>query len=276
MKHFFTKDKINAFLIHLVISLVVFLVLLFFILVYWYPAPLFGTDGGWQGIRLIMAVDIVLGPVLTLIVFKKGKPRLVLDLTIIGFIQIGALISGSWVIYNEHPALVVFTEDHFRPITAYQVKESGVAWADVEKIAELYPPTVYLELPDDLEALQNIRQKALREGLLLSQFAEFYRPLTDDKKARIREKSVDMENYLSDKPREMKVYKDFLASHNNGGQDFIYLPLYSRYAISIVAVNRETIELVDVLDIEPPEYKVPAELRKRFKESLGSSPEAGI
>jgi hypothetical protein len=270
MKHFFTKDKINAFLIHLAISLGVFLVLLFFILVYWYPTPLFGTDGGWQGIRLIMAVDIVLGPLLTLIVFKKGKPSLVMDLTIIGFIQIGALMSGSWVVYNEHPALVVFTEDHFRPITAYQVKESGVAWADIEKIAQLYPPTVYLDLPDDLEALQNIRLKALQEGLLLSQFAEFYRPLTDDKKARIREKSVDMENYLSDKPRELKMYKDFLASHNNDSQNFLYFPLYSRYAISIVVVDRETIELLDVLDIEPPEYKVPAELRKRFKESLGS------
>ncbi|MCG6936115.1 MAG: hypothetical protein LJE73_09510, partial [Proteobacteria bacterium] len=66
----------RAFLIHLGISLVIFLILAYIILIKWYPVPFFYTDGGWQGVRIVAAVDLVLGPLLTLLVYKHGKPGL--------------------------------------------------------------------------------------------------------------------------------------------------------------------------------------------------------
>jgi hypothetical protein len=41
----------------------------------WYPEFLFKTDGGWNGIRLIAGIDFIIGPTLTLIVYKAGKTR---------------------------------------------------------------------------------------------------------------------------------------------------------------------------------------------------------
>ena len=64
----------------------------------WYPTPYFAIDGGWQVLRILAGVDVVLGPLLTFIVFKIGKPSLKFDMSCIILMQIGALIYGGMII----------------------------------------------------------------------------------------------------------------------------------------------------------------------------------
>jgi len=52
----------------------------------WYPPPLFQLLGGFELLLLIVAVDIALGPLLTLVVFKSGKKRLKFDLSVIALL----------------------------------------------------------------------------------------------------------------------------------------------------------------------------------------------
>jgi len=257
MKHFFNKDKINAFLIHLAISLVIFLVLLYFILVHWYPHPLFGTDGGWQGIRLIAAVDIILGPLLTFIVFNKSKPRLKLDLAIIALIQFSALISGTWIVYKEHPALIVFIEDNFRPVTASQLIEQGISVSSVKQYGDTHLPMAYVNLPGDFEALQKLRVESLNSGRLLSHYVELYESLESKNRQIIRVASINMESHLNNKPADNEKYENFLKQNKVDQGKLIYIPLYSRYKHVIAVLDSDTFDFVDVLEIKPPEYKPP-------------------
>jgi len=90
----------TAFAIHLVLSLVVFSSLVLMMLVYWFPGDLFLMDGGWEGLKLVAMVDLVLGPALTLILFKPGKPGLKMDLSLIAGLQIAALAYGFYATYN--------------------------------------------------------------------------------------------------------------------------------------------------------------------------------
>lgn len=260
MTRFFSKDKINAFLVHLAISLVIFLVLLYFILVHWYPYPLFTTEGGWQGVQLIAFVDIVLGPLLTLVIYKKAKPRLKLDLSIIAAIQFAALVSGTLVVYGEHPALIVFVQDHFKPVTAYQVKEAGIT-ASLRDFSQLHPPVVYLDLPDTMDALQALFKSSLADQRPITLFGELYRPLTGGNAEKIRSAAIDMGSYLNSRPEEDRIkYQQYLDTTSGQGDGLIYIPLQSRYVYLIAVVDRETLRMVDVLDIEPPQYKTPEAL----------------
>ena len=68
------SGKIQAFLIHLGISAGVVGLLVLLMLMQWYPQPWFSHDGGWHVFRLILLVDVVLGPTLTLVVFRRGNP----------------------------------------------------------------------------------------------------------------------------------------------------------------------------------------------------------
>jgi hypothetical protein len=65
-------NRNTAFAIPLAISLVIFAILTAIGVFVWAPDFFFTTDGGWQGIRILGAVDLVLGPLLTLIVYKHG------------------------------------------------------------------------------------------------------------------------------------------------------------------------------------------------------------
>ena len=107
-----------AFAIHLVISLLIFSSLVAMMLVYWFPGDLFIMDGGWEGLKLVAMVDIILGPAMTLILFKPGKPGLKLDLSMIAAVQIAALAYGFHATYNQRTVAVVFAESGFATVSA--------------------------------------------------------------------------------------------------------------------------------------------------------------
>ncbi len=86
--------RLRAFLVHLSLSAAIVgcsFAIVFFV---WYPQPYFEVVGAWYLIRILFIVDVVLGPLLTFIVFKAGKPGLRFDLTVIALVQVAALAMG--------------------------------------------------------------------------------------------------------------------------------------------------------------------------------------
>ena len=73
-------NRLRAFLIHLTI-LAAFLGATFAVIYFvWYPEPYFEIVGAWYLVRIFLVVNIVVGPLLTLIIFKPGKWGLRFDL----------------------------------------------------------------------------------------------------------------------------------------------------------------------------------------------------
>ncbi|MFV1982398.1 MAG: hypothetical protein ACC657_02570 [Thiohalomonadales bacterium] len=259
LKAFFTKEKIHAFLIHLGISLIIFSIILYFILVEWYPQPLFGTDGGWQGIQIIAFVDIVLGPLLTLVVYKKGKHRLKMDLSIIAIIQFSALLSGILIVYGEHPVAIVIMDNRLNPITAYQVDEAGIDLTSLKQYSDLHPPMIFLHLPENPDELFKLRTKTMREGKELKLNGELYEKLTQKNKNKLIRNSMSVDDFLKNKSNksrkesELILYKNFLKENKYKDHSLIYFPLYSRYKFGIAVLDSGTFEMLDILDIFPPQ-----------------------
>ena len=104
------KNRYQAFAYHLMISALIALAILYVCLFQWYPQSLFYT-GGTEGLAILLSIDLILGPVLTLIVFKPFKKGLKWDLSIIAAIQIVCLLAGLYLVYNEKPDMIVLTND---------------------------------------------------------------------------------------------------------------------------------------------------------------------
>ncbi|MEM6986629.1 MAG: hypothetical protein AAF499_08825 [Pseudomonadota bacterium] len=102
---------------HFLISAIVLGGLLLVMLLWWYPNGLFQVAGGWQGIRILAPIDLVLGPLLTLMFYRPFKKGVVRDLAVIACVQVAALGYGLKAVYEQRPVVLVFAEGEFIAVT---------------------------------------------------------------------------------------------------------------------------------------------------------------
>ena len=101
------EGALRAATLHLLISSLVVGVFVAVVVLVWYPPPLLQGAGGARLVLLVAAVDVVLGPLATLVVYRKGKPGLAFDLAVIGLLQAGALAYGVHTAWISRPAYLV-------------------------------------------------------------------------------------------------------------------------------------------------------------------------
>lgn len=120
------KSRMLAAGIHLVLSLAVAAAAAGLVFGLWYPYPYREISGGRELFFIVIAVDVVMGPLLTLTVFNSSKPvrELRRDLTVIGLLQMTALIYGLWTVSVARPVHLVFEMDRFRVVHAIEVSEA--------------------------------------------------------------------------------------------------------------------------------------------------------
>lgn len=133
---------LSAFFAGLV-SLVVFLV--------WYPSPYSAIAGGLTLFGLLVSVDVIRGPALTVVVASPGKGRaeLLRDLTVIVTIQLAAFGYGLYTMALARPVLLVFEVDRLRVVVAADIDPVSLAdaspwlrelsWAGPRMVAAIKP-----------------------------------------------------------------------------------------------------------------------------------------
>lgn len=182
----------QAFGIHFSISAIILLLLLAVIMFVWFPGILFSVDGGWAGLRIVIGVDLVLGPLMTLVVYKAGKPGLKFDLSAIALFQITCMAVGMWIVYNERPLALVLAYDTVYSITSQEFDDYDKDLGVLDEFPGSYPKLLYTEMPeDDIAAdIAAIRSQFIGDPLFVQ--TERYRPLPQQNVAEVfrREESV--------------------------------------------------------------------------------------
>jgi len=119
------KFRLKAAAVHLCISLLVAGCAAWLVFGVWYPYPYREISGGRELFMLVVTVDVMLGPLITFIVFDRRKPRRELgrDLALVGLIQLAGLGYGLWTVHAARPVHLVFEIDRFRVIHAVDVPE---------------------------------------------------------------------------------------------------------------------------------------------------------
>ncbi|MCX7276968.1 MAG: pilus assembly protein [Burkholderiales bacterium] len=117
------KDRFRASAIHLALCLCVALLAGLLVLGVWYPYPYREISGGRELFMLVVAVDVVLGPLLTFAIFTRSKPWRVLrrDLAVIALFQLAGLGYGLWTVYLARPVHLVFDISRFQVVHAVDV-----------------------------------------------------------------------------------------------------------------------------------------------------------
>ncbi len=159
-------NRVQAFIVHLLLSLFVFAVLLLLLWQYFFPGALFAAGGAWEGLRIVVLVDLVLGPLLTLVVFSKKKPRSELrrDLTWIGLIQVAGLVGGLYALNWVRPLMVVHVYDTFYVHNHESLKALGISDGVIQEKTGWLPRFYYVDMTGRDESFIQDHVRRLLDG----------------------------------------------------------------------------------------------------------------
>jgi len=241
--------RFKAFAIHIGISIAIFLCLLALLLGYWYKPPFFDLEDGPRAVQIIIFVDLVLGPLLTLIVFKPGKPGLKFDLTLIAVFQLSALIYGMWMVQIARPVTVFLSYDALYIVSYRTIKESHIPKADIDKIIGLEPTFFYIDLPKGQPGSVSDSMQAFKEGRAIEYIYSYAAPLSFSNKKQTSTIAIDIEQYTASNNEWSAILQNFMAIHKRTFATTTFLPIKGRRGNYILAVDNKDGEIIDYLQI---------------------------
>jgi hypothetical protein len=247
-------SKLRAFVTHLLLSVVVAGSLLLLLITRWYPMPYFLVDGGWQGIRLVVAVDVVLGPLITLVIYnrKKSRGKLIFDYSVVGMIQACAFAFGVWTVFSTRTTVVVFADGSFYTLGADAARFLHDPYPSIVKNAPGTPAYAVVTMPAEKEARQKLRRESLATHRPLFDFLDLVGPLTPKSFQQLTDYQIDIPDLLARQPESRPEVERFLAKHGGSVQDYVFVPVRSRYRQIVLAFTHDTGRLAGWLDITLP------------------------
>lgn len=221
--------KLKATGVHLGLSLAVFIYLSYQIYYNWYPLPYFEVDGGWQGFRLVAAVDLVLGPLITFLIFdlSKSARAIVFDLFIIAAIQFGALAYGVYTTYVQRPVAVVLIDDFVVTATMGQYKDSIGSADELHQYSDELPPIIFADVPATREGIDEVQRIKFDEGILEHAQVHIYAPKEKFRDA-LQRRQVNF-NARLDIHKARDRYENWLERNGKSAEDVLIAPLDARY-----------------------------------------------
>lgn len=238
--------------IHLGISALIAALVVCAMLLLWYPQPYFRASGGQTLLLLLIGVDVVVGPLLTLIVFDPRKKNLRLDLAVIAVLQLAALAYGTWIMFNARPVYVAFTGDRFELVEANAIDASDQAKAGpgFRTLPLAGPQVVGTRLPVDAEERDRMGLAAMVGGLGL--FPQHYVPYADVARAALA-RAQPLAKLRARHPERAGEIDAWVAASGKPEASLRFVPLQARHGDMSVVIDARSGEVQGVLPVDSSE-----------------------
>jgi hypothetical protein len=223
---------IRAALIHLLFSIGVSLLAAWLVFGVWYPFPYRELSGGRELFLLIISVDVVCGPLLTLVLFNPLKPRaeLTRDLGLVVIIQVAALGYGIWTVWQARPLFIVQEVDRFKVIAAPDLEGTDLKVLPPALRPGLFgrPIAVAIRLPRDETEREMVLMESVQGGRDYSQRPEFYLPYEGDAARRSLNRAKPLAVFLEKRPEQKDEAVKLAIEKKADISQWRYLPVVAR------------------------------------------------
>ena len=246
-----TRWKASA--IHLGICALIAIAVFACMALLWYPQPYFEAVGGAKLALTIIGVDVVIGPLITLVVYNPKKKSLRFDLAIVALLQIGALLYGIYVVYAARPVYVVFNVDRFDVVGANElVPDDWQTLApDAFKTLPLSGPRIVAaDLPSDPKERERLLLAAVGVGVDLPNFPQYYHPY-HELTAAVIAKSKPLAELRQKRPGSEADLTRMIEAFGQGSNHLAFLPMRARKEDLTAIIDRRNGNVVKVLPIDP-------------------------
>ena len=248
--------KARLAVLHILLTAMIFGPILYLICRRWYPGPLFYTDGGGDGLRIVVLVDFVLGPSLTFLLFNPAKTRraLTVDFVLIGLMQVAALAYGARNVSASGIGAVAFFDNQFKGVYQAHLDKQHITDAQWQPLGEGPPYWVYMRPPPLAEA-QELIYKAMEMEIPPEAMFQLFQPVAEHM-TEMKRAEVDMQAASAANPALAADYAAFTASHADLAGRLHYFRLVGFYRIVVIVLDDQG-QYVGMLRHEVPRVNVP-------------------
>lgn len=243
------RVKLFAFFIHIIFSVLIIGIFMLVVTQLWFPDILFSLENVWEGLKILIPVDAILGPILTLILFVPGKKGLKIDLSIIALLQVLALVYGGWIIYHQRPEVIVFNVDRFEIIPASKFDRENLETRHFSSTEIPYPFIVYA-VQAQTEAEKN------DFSLLFHKMASHYRPLFGYRSV-LEEKALQIHTFTPKNEFSKQILKDFSAQYK-ADEVLLFILEGTTMEANVIILDKSSLNILGYLKLDPwVEYDAP-------------------
>ncbi len=240
------SKHVKFFLGHLFISLLIALLVVGLVFFIWYPSPLATAVGVTQIFLMMLVIDVIVGPILGLLVYKEGKKSLKFDLTVIILLQLSALFYGIYSIEQGRPVWIVFNVDRFELVRKNEIVDQNINQAkpQFQQPSWLKPQFVATEFSKNIEQRNDDMFAEVLDGISLAQRPERYVDFIQAKEQiQQRVQKLDLLQQYNKKTDVEKI----LAKYP---QATAFLPLKASVVDMTVLVDQNS-NVIKIVDLRP-------------------------
>jgi hypothetical protein len=248
----FWKPRLRASGLHFAISAGIAALAAALVFAVWYPGAYGEISGGHDLFLILISVDIILGPLLTLAIFNRAKswPVLRRDLAVVGLVQLAALAYGMWTVFIARPVHMVFEIDRFRVVHAIEIPDSllGHTPAGVKALPISGPTLLALRPFKNSEEKMQATMSALN-GLSLSARPDLWEtyPEARTEVLKAAKPAKELKQRFPDRTPELDKA---LASIGRPIDSVVYLPMVGRKSFWTVLLDSTTADVLATIPID--------------------------
>ena len=241
------SKRLKFFFSHLSISFLIALLVIGLVFFVWYPAPLAKAVGVTNIFLMMLAIDVIVGPILGWLVYQEGKKTLKFDLSVIILIQIAALCYGVFSIEQGRPAWLVYNVDRFELVRKNELVDTNIQQAQpqFQQPSWFKPQYVATEFAKDIQQRNDEMFAEVLGGISIAQRPERYVELTQAT-TQIQQRALPLKELEQYNPKT-DVEKT-LAKYPKADA---WLPLKANAIDMVVLVNKESASIIKIVDLRP-------------------------
>jgi hypothetical protein len=236
------REKLIAFLLHFLTTLAVAGCAAALVFLIWYPDAFLTMAGGLKFFLLITVCDLVLGPLISLVIYNSRKTRLALivDYTIVGIVQVVALGYGLFIIESSRPVYVAFVVDRFEVVTAAEIADSDLAAGKppFDTRPKWGPQLIGTKLPTDIRQSNELMFSSL-SGKDIHHLPRYYVPY-DTVVDAVKRKAAPLEALEKRHPDSRPVLAEALADLGVSANRVRWLPVGTKQGAWTALIDAQT------------------------------------
>jgi len=243
------KSRLRFFAQRLFVSTILFASLALVVRWFWYPGTHFHIDGAARQLLILAGVILVLGPILSTLVYRPGKPKLRLDLGILLALELAVIGAAAVPIHADRPAFLVFAVDRFEVIAAAELDRQMLRYDELISPDGNSPYLAIARFPEDPKERSDLVVGVMLEGAAdIDRRPDFWHPYSSGY------------NEVIDRGQPLSLLESndvngrlahWIAKSELSEEDLLFLPVRGSVRDAALLISRTDARPLAIIDIYP-------------------------